>query len=127
MSPPIPGEEWVRQYFRDVDARDVRRILDYYAPDASFRFGNNQPAIGTDAIAAMLQGFFDQIDGMRHSPKGIWIGESDAVFEADVHFEVGNAAAEVPAVSILRLDHANKIADFRFVMDAQPVFEMMSS
>ncbi|MEM7731084.1 MAG: nuclear transport factor 2 family protein [Pseudomonadota bacterium] len=125
MSAQIPSENWVRQYFSDVDSRDIDRILQYYAADARFRFGNNEPAVGTDAIAAALRGFFEQIDGIQHASKGIWLGDHDAVFEAEVHFQVGDANIAVPAVSILRLDRTSKIADFRFVMDAQPVFDLI--
>lgn len=127
MSKDTPNEDWVLKYFRDVDSRDVEKILSYYATNAKFRFGNQDTAIGIRAIEELLRGFFDQIDQIQHEPRGIWLGEVNAVFEAEVRFQVGDAAMTVPAVSIMRMDTGGKIADFRFVMDAAPVFELISA
>ncbi|MEM7641838.1 MAG: nuclear transport factor 2 family protein [Pseudomonadota bacterium] len=127
MSQDTPNEDWVLKYFQDVDSRDVEKILSYYATNAKFRFGNQDAAIGIGAIEDVLRGFFDQIDQIQHKPRGIWLGELNAVLEAEVRFQVGAAATTVPAVSIMRMDAGGKVADFRFVMDAAPVFELISA
>ncbi len=122
------NESFVTHYFEVVDSRDIDALLTFYDEKAVFTFANNEPAQGKSAIRSVLEAFYQIIASMRHERRGIWLSDRSAVFEALVHFE-GNSPSQtvsVPAISILRVDDAGKIVDFRFVMDPAPVYAFNS-
>jgi hypothetical protein len=114
----------VDRYFAEVDTLSPEAILAWYTDDAPrFRFASAPPSVGKEAIAEMLRGFFAGIGSMSHTRTGFWADERTAVFEAEVRFgKRGGGFVHIPAASILRLDGEGRIADFRMLVDAAPLF-----
>lgn len=122
---PTPGShfdaDYVRAYFREVDAMRPEGLTLWYAPTGSFRFANSDPVVGHSAIAATLNAFYATVTSMHHRELGLWVDGDSGVFEAEVTFETKDARTiRLPAVSILRVDNGF-VQDFRFVMDAGPL------
>ena len=57
-----PGDrfdgEYIRAYFREVDAMRPRELVKWYTPEGSFRFANNPPVVGADAMIETLEQFY---------------------------------------------------------------------
>ena len=115
------GEQWMTAYFAMVDTRDVDEFLTWYHDDASFRFANQPPARGKDAIRQVLEQFYRSITSMRHEKTGCWADADSGAFEAIAHFvTTEGVTADLPAVSTLRV-RDGLVHEFRFVMDATPI------
>jgi ketosteroid isomerase-like protein len=118
----LRSQEWVREYFATVDKLNVDNIIANFAEDGQFRFGNAQPAVGKEAIRNALIEFFSAINAMYHENIGLWLGDNNNVFEAEVTYtRQDGTTVTLPCVSIFRF-RDNLIYDFRKVMDAAPVF-----
>lgn len=122
---PTPGAhfdaDYVRTYFREVDAMRPDGLAQWYMPAGSFRFGNYDPVVGHAAIVATLNAFYATIRSMHHRELGLWADADSGVFEAEVTFETNDGrTVRIPAVSILRAENGF-VRDFRFIMDAAPL------
>jgi len=93
--------EWVREMYREVDAKRVDAYIHLFAPDASLRFGAGPVVEGVDAIRATLERA-DAGHSMRHTFMGRWEqGETTIVeFEVDYRYDDGRAVT-FPALTVL--------------------------
>ncbi len=115
-------EDFVINYFKDVDTMSPDKVTQYYGTESFFKFGNSEAVRGPKAIGKVLQKFYGVIKSMAHHKKGIWLGKDSAVFEADVTFLKNDGGKiTIPAVSIIRFKKG-LVNDFRMVMDAAPLF-----
>ena len=113
--------DYIRDYFTEVDRMAPDGLLEWYTDDASFRFANQEPAQGKQAIGDVLRQFYASIQDMHHEPQGIWHDADSGAMEASVHFTTGDGRkVTIPAVSVLRV-RDGLVHDFRFVMDAAPL------
>ena len=118
------GAGWIAAYFAEVDRMDPHGLLAWYAEDGSFRFAGQPRVTGKAAIAEVLAQFYASIAGMRHEVTGVWIDADAAsgVWEAEVSFTRHDGSqVAIPAVSVLRT-RGGLVRDFRFVMDAAPLY-----
>lgn len=123
---------WVHNYFKTVDTLDADAIAANFADDGKFRFSNQPPVHGKQAIRDSLAQFFETIQGMHHENTGLWLGEdsNSAVWEADViYIRKNGTQITLPCASILRSrdvfngeSRNEQIYDFRMVMDISPVY-----
>lgn len=117
--------DWVRNYFKTVDTLDADAIAANFANDGKFRFSNQPPAEGKQAVRDSLAQFFETIQAMHHENTGLWLGDdgNSAVWEADVTYTRKNGTQVIlPCASILR-SRNDKIYDFRMNMDISPVYD----
>ena len=115
------GEDWMTEYFAMVDTRDLDEFLTWYADDATFRFANQPPARGKEAIRAVLEQFYGLVTSMHHEKTGCWADADSGAFEAVAHVvTTDGVCADLPAVSTLRV-RDGLVHEFRFVMDAAPL------
>lgn len=122
---PRPGTQfdadYIRAYFREVDAMRPQGLTQWYAPQGSFRFANNEAVTGHAAIVETLNAFYATVTAMHHRELGVWVDADSGVFEAEVTFETKDGrTVRIPAASILRVENG-LILDFRFIMDAAPL------
>lgn len=117
--------DWVRNYFKTVDTLDADAIAANFTDDGKFRFGNQPPAEGKQAVRDALAQFFATIQSMHHENTGLWLGEdgNSAVWEVDVTYTRQNGTQiTLPCASILRSQN-DKIYDFRMNMDISPIYD----
>ncbi len=113
--------DFVWKYFENVDTMIPEKVTQYYNKESTFKFGNAPAAKGPEEIREALNSFYQLINGMEHVNTGLWLGDDNAVFEAQVHFEKKSGEKVIiPAISIMRLENDN-VKDFRMVMDASPL------
>ncbi len=115
------GESWIADYFTMVDRLNPEELVTWYTEDGSFRFANQPPAQGKNAMIAALKQFYSLVKSMHHEKTGCWTDDHSGAWEAIAHFETNDGRkVSLPAVSTLRV-RDGLICEFRFVMDASPI------
>jgi hypothetical protein len=103
------------------------QILVAFSEDGSFRFGNNEPAVGRQQIEQSLSGFFSMIGDMSHEITGVWSGSWEGgdvkIVEAEVTYtrKDGTRTQPLPVTSTIRLA-GDQMKDYRIFMDVTPLF-----
>jgi hypothetical protein len=109
--------------FSTVDAARPDAIADLFASNGRFRFGNDEPLVGRDAVAAGLAGFLASIAGLHHKLVNVWRLGPETIAETDVTYQRHDGhSVVVPVVSIWRTDTTGLIADYRVFGDLTPVY-----
>jgi len=113
---------WLTQYYRDVDAQDMKAFLAHHTPDAKVVFGNNPPAVGLAAIEQAIGWFWSTIEALHHRFVHVWTIDATTVLEVAVTYvRKDGKTVTVPCVSILeRRDQ--KVSELRVHIDLAPVF-----
>jgi hypothetical protein len=115
--------DWVRDFFRDVDAFQVELLDKWFADDISLRFANN-PAIN-DRLTAIqaLSGFFSTIAGLKHEPEAIIDGGDEATQMAIVTYtRQDGSLVPLQVASYLRRNAAGKLDRLWIYIDLAPLF-----
>ena len=108
--------------FRAIDAKDVDGLLAHLAPDATQRFGNQEPLRGHEQIRAATEEFFGAIDSLRHDVTGLWEWDDTLVVRLDASYtRLDGLTVTVPAASILTVSDG-LIAEYQVFADMTPVF-----
>ena len=108
--------------FRAIDAKDVDGLLAHLAPDATQRFGNQEPLRGHEQIRAANEAFFGAIDSLRHDVTGLWEWDDTIVVRLDASYtRLDGLTVTLPAASILTVSDG-LIAEYQVFADMTPVF-----
>ena len=108
--------------FRAIDAKDVDGLLAHLAPDATQRFGNQEPLRGHEQIRAANEEFFGTVHSMSHKVTGLWEWDDTIVVRLDASYtRVDGLTVTVPAVSIMR-ESDGLIVEYQVFVDMTPVF-----
>lgn len=94
--------------------------------DVRLRFGNAEPVVGHEAVAARAAALASVVASMSHKFVQIWtVDESDSVviceMESIYHLHDGSELT-LPVVDVFRL-RDGLIADYRIYMDITPIFK----
>lgn len=109
--------------FAAVDAMKADALVELFAEDGRFVFGNNDPLHGHTAIAAGLEGFFASIQGLRHELVHEWNVQADTIVESRVTYtRLDGSTVTVPGVSIWHLGDDGLITDYRVFVDLAPLY-----
>lgn len=113
---------WIDKLFAAIDAKDTARFVAFLAPDATFRFGNLPPVQGRDAIAGMVDGFFQGIRGLSHTLLEHWTHGDVVVCHGTVAYRrLDGKALSLPFANIMKC--ADDLArDYRIYADVSPLF-----
>jgi ketosteroid isomerase-like protein len=79
MEPSIETLEWIRQYYKAVDAGDIDTVMTYFAQDARSRFANGEVVYGRDAIRADLAAKSQGVRSISHHFNNIWEAEEGVI------------------------------------------------
>jgi ketosteroid isomerase-like protein len=121
------SDQWAVDFFHAIDAMDVPTLVKAFADDGTFRFANNEPAVGRQQVEQAIAGFFSMIGGLSHDLTGVWsdswVGGEVKIVEAEVTYtrKDGTRTQPLPVVSTLRMQ-GDQIKDYRIFMDIAPVF-----
>jgi ketosteroid isomerase-like protein len=121
-----PDQVWWERLFAAIDARDTAAFLNFLTADAHFRFGNAPTVIGSEPIAAAVEGFFAAIASCRHQLLRTWSGTAAIACEGVVTYtRHDGSAVSVPFANVFELRGA-KIAAYRIYIDNSPLFSAVA-
>ncbi|WP_088288255.1 nuclear transport factor 2 family protein [Kineosporia sp. A_224] len=121
---------WIDDYYADVDAMRLDAYIARHSDDAVVVFGNNPPAVGKEAIAGAIGGFWSMIGGLSHHQRNLWFVDdgSTAVLEVDVDYTThGGAHVVVPCVSLLDKNADGLVTSLRVHIDLAPLFAQIGA
>ncbi|MGW0807827.1 nuclear transport factor 2 family protein [Nonomuraea sp. NPDC002799] len=117
------SDDGARHVFQVVDSFEPGAIARLLAEDATMVFGNAEPMVGREAIAAGLGAFFATIGGLRHRIVRSWETGADTIAETEVTYRrLDGKDVSVAAVSIWRSREDGLITDYRIFIDLAPVY-----
>jgi ketosteroid isomerase-like protein len=108
--------------FADIDTLDPDKFVAHLTPDVTFRFGNNDPMTGRDAVKAAVAGFFTTISGMHHHFLNTYECGDTVIAKIDVEYvRPDGKSVTVPNADILVFD-GDLVSDWQIYIDLAPVF-----
>lgn len=108
--------------FEAIDAKDVEGLLAHLAPDATQRFGNQEPLHGHQEIGAANAAFFNTIESLSHEVTGLWESDDTVIVRIDATYvRLDGRSVMVPAVSIIQ-ESDGLIVDYQVFVDMAPIF-----
>ena len=108
--------------FRAIDGKDVEGLLAHLTPEATQRFGNQEPLRGHQEIGDANAAFFSSVASLSHEVTGLWEWDDTVVVRIDATYvRLDGRAVTLPAVSIMR-ESDGLIADYQVFVDMAPVF-----
>ena len=115
-------QHMVLDLFRAIDSQDIERLLSYMAPEATQRFGHQEPLRGHEAIRAGNVRFFNTIESVSHEITGLWEWDGTVVVRINATYvRLDGLAVTVPAVTIFR-EADGQIVEYEVFVDQAPVF-----
>jgi ketosteroid isomerase-like protein len=84
MNPSI--ERWITEFFATIDRMEADGFAGYFAGDGTFRFANQSPLVGSDAIAAGAGAIFGMLTAIRHDLIKHWLADGELLVEGVVHY-----------------------------------------
>jgi hypothetical protein len=113
---------WLDSLFVSIDGMDTQGFLAHLAPDAEFQFGNLAPARGATQIAAMVDGFFENLQGLRHTRLEQWACGNTLICRGTVsYFRHDDLELSVPFANIMRRD-GERASEYRIYADVSRLF-----
>lgn len=118
MSIPL----WVSQLFQSIDDKDTDRFTAHLSPNVSFRFGNAETVQGREAVAAMIDPFFQAIAGLRHDLIEVWEVDKSAICRGEVCYTRHDGTTlQVPFVNVLKRADGT-IDEYQIYVDSSRLF-----
>lgn len=119
---PNPTVAFMQAVYRDIDSRDIQRLLAHLTPDCHFVFGNAPPLAGHAEVAAQVGGFLGVIAGIRHDVDEAWqVGDVVIGRLRVTYTRHDGAVRSYPAAVIWRLQ-GPLVHEFRIYVDNSTLF-----
>lgn len=115
--------EWVAAFTAAIDTRDVEKLVPFFAPDATFTYGNNPPMEGHEGIRAGIGAFYSGISGIAHTVP-FQHRSSDGVLAVEfltTYTRLDGGNVTLPGLGVFELADG-LIQDYRVYADVTPVF-----
>ena len=108
--------------FAAIDAMDAGKFVSYLTPDVTFRFANNEPAIGRAAVTEGVEGFWSMIGGLTHHIGNVYEVGDTVIAQIDVEYlRKDGKSVTVPNCDVLIFD-GDLVRDWQIYIDLAPVF-----
>ena len=114
--------EWVEGLFSAIDAMDTQRFLGFLDEDATFRFGNQPPLHGKEAIGKGVDGFFETIGGCRHHIAKTWSDHDTTICKGEVSYtRKDGSEIMLPFANIFGMN-GEQIREYSIYIDITPLY-----
>ena len=111
----------IQPLFDALDARDAKAAGKLFTEDATFTFGNGEPAVGRGAIEDALSSFFSGLKGVRHRLIRTWEHPDCVVLHGEVTFtRSDDRSVTLPFADFIDID-GGKISKWLVYADVTPL------
>ena len=119
----MPNEEWIKQLFQSIDARDAKAFAGFITEQGQFRYAS-QPAVrGREAIETFVAGFFSTLKSIRHENIRNWSADDGKTLfiAGDVVYTLPNdAEVSIPFLNLCTMV-GDKVQDYLVYTDPSPM------
>lgn len=118
------NEKFLKDFFSVIDSMQAREFAARFTEDGRFYFANNAPACGHGEIAALAQGVFDQLKGIRHELVDWAVASSGkCLFEGRVtYLRKDGREIVLPFACAMLRDAEGRVKEYRSFVDVAPLF-----
>lgn len=114
--------EFTDNFYATVDRMDASGFAEFFTPDASFRFANQEPVVGRAAIAAFVQAIFSSLRAIKHEIHVVWKVPEGLVNEGHVTYTRHDGKEiHLPFMTVSELK-GQQIENYRVYIDAAPLY-----
>ena len=108
---------WVREHYALVDAAQVDRYVESFAPDVELRFGSRPPVRGRTAVRdALAAGHAEH--AMAHTVINCWEAGDTTILEFDVRYTYPDGHSHLlPSVALIRREGDGLITSLRVYVE----------
>lgn len=105
--------------YEALHASNWEEFKTFFTPDVLYKIGANDPVIGPDAIAGLLQHIYKTLKLTTHNTRGMWEIGNTIILEMDANYihRTEKRFVQVPCTDIYRYD-GDKIYEWRVYPDA---------
>jgi ketosteroid isomerase-like protein len=93
MTDASATDEQLRALFAAIDRKDTEGFVDFLTDDATLRFGSSPAVSGSDAIRALVAGFFEAVHALRHVVRYAVEDHGRLICEGEVTYERHDGSA----------------------------------
>ena len=112
----------IDEMLASLDEGDAAAYAGFFAPDATFRFGNFETVRGREEIASSCGAFLDTIAGLKHRVIEQWNAGDVTVLKVEVDYQrLDDGEVTVP-FAIIFTSQNNLVKDYQIYGDVTPVF-----
>jgi ketosteroid isomerase-like protein len=105
-----------------VDRGDADDFAAWFAPDAHYRFGNNEGTIGRAAVVEATAGAADALPWVRHTVDQVAHVDNQLFCRFTISTaDLSGAQVDIPCVTVIWVEN-EQIIDYRVHMDLAPAF-----
>jgi hypothetical protein len=117
------ANEWVSEFFRDVDAFKIEKLEPWFADDVDLRFANNPTINDKQTALQALGGFYSTIAGLRHESQAV-IGSGDEMVQSSIvtYTRTDGSLVSLPVATYLRRNAAGKLTRLWIYIDIAPLY-----
>ena len=115
-------QSMLQDLFAAIDNKDVDAFVGFLTEDGTFRFGSGPAAVGREAIAGAVSGFFDTIAGLQHRIDMAMREGDTLVCEGEVTYTRHDGSEiPLPFADVFEMD-GELIAAYKIYMDIGPLY-----
>ena len=113
---------WITRLFASIDRKDSKTFVSFLTEDGRFRFANQDPVQGREAVAAAVEGFFSSIASLNHRIERIWIHSDSVVCHGEVTYgRLDGNSITLPFADIFQMQD-DLVSDYLIYMDVTPLY-----
>lgn len=114
----MSDQQWIRNLFNCIDAKNTKELLSFLDVECAFRFGSLPPVRGHVDLTDFLSRFFGSIAGLAHTIIDIWRVPEGLVCHGIVTYTRHDGSElTVPFSNIFKVKN-KKITDYLIFTDA---------
>ena len=122
-SPTPETPAFLTNLFNTIDGMNARAYAEFFTETATWRFNNQPPSEGRNAIAATAQTVFDVIDSIKHDVLQVWQTPDGFIVRGDVTYHRKDKKIIVlPFASFYTMEN-DQITYYQSYMDGAPLFD----
>ncbi len=115
-------QSMLRDLFAAIDSKDPTAFVEFLTEDGQFRFGSAPAAVGREAIAAAVGGFYETIAGLRHRIDNALRAGDTLVCEGEVTYtRLDGTSIALPFADVFEMA-GERIASYKIYMDIGPLY-----
>ena len=119
----MASTEWITRLFHSVDTNDPDTFVSFLTPDGLFKFANQEPVIGHDAVRQTVADVLSSIKAIHHDVLDVWEKEGAIACHGIVTYTRHDSSQlRVPFANVFKMQ-GNLIKEYLIYVDASQLHD----